>query len=175
MSQSHRLFFALWPDNTTRHALTVWQSFLSGRKTPANNLHMTLIFLGEQPKEKISELSQLMNTISFNTIEFTLDKIGYFSHSQISWAGSQKIPSSVFYLHKQLASALTKKSISFDKRNQFKPHITLARHSNHLNKNDLNPIVWKTNQLLLVESRFVKTNKGIYPQYIPIAKTPINS
>ncbi len=175
MSQSHRLFFALWPDNVTRHALTAWQSSLSGRKTPSDNLHMTLVFLGEQSKDKIPVLSQLITTISFDMIELTMDKMGYFSRSQISWAGMHQIPSSLFLLHKKLCKALSNQSIAFDKRSQFKPHITLARHSNQPNTSNLKPIVWKANQLLLIESRFIKTNKGTFPKYIPIARHPLNN
>ena len=170
MSQSHRLFFALWPDNVTRHTLARWQSALSGRKIPVNNLHMTLIFLGAQSKEKIPVLSQLITTISFNAIELIIDKVGYFSRSQISWAGIQNAPATLFQLHAKLSKALLQQSISFDNRKNFKPHITLARHSNRPNKVDFKPIIWKADQLVLVESRFIKTSRGAYPQYTPIAK-----
>lgn len=170
MPEPLRLFFALWPDIQTRQALSAWQSDLSGRKILPENLHITLAFLGEKPATIIPGLSQILESISSDAIRLKLDKMGYFPHSRISWAGMEKTPDNLTHLYKRLAAALSAKSISYDKRNRFKPHITLARHSNHAKVENLQPIIWDANRLVLVESRFNQGEKGGYPLYTTLAE-----
>lgn len=165
-----RLFFALWPDETTRKALSEWQSAIPGRKVPPENLHITLAFLGEQPASAVPGLSAILERVFSDTIRLKLDKLGYFPNSRISWAGMKDIPAELTQLYKGLAAALAEQSISYDRRNRFKPHITLARHSSRTASADLQPVIWHANHLVLVESRFRQDKKGSHPQYIPLAK-----
>lgn len=88
-----RLFLALWPDKATCDALTIWQSALSGRKVPPENLHMTLVFLGAQPPNRIHELARLIaSSLPPFSIHLALDKQGYFTRSKIAWAGTDSPP-----------------------------------------------------------------------------------
>lgn len=170
MTGSLRLFFALWPDESTRKALSAWQSAVSGRKVPPENLHITLAFLGEQPASAVPELSRILEQVSSDAIGLKLDRMGYFSHSRISWAGMKAIPPELTQLYKRLVAVLAEKSISYDRRNRFKPHITLARHSSRTETAGLKPITWHANHLVLVESRIRQDKKGSHPQYIPVAE-----
>jgi 2''-5'' RNA ligase len=170
MTGSLRLFFALWPDEITRKALSKWQSTIPGRKTPPENLHITLAFLGEQPASSVPELSRILEHVSSDAISLKLDRMGYFSKSRISWAGMKAIPPDLTQLYKELVAILAEKSISFDRKNRFKPHITLARHSSRTETADLNPIIWHANHLVLVKSCFRQDEKGSHPQYIPVAE-----
>ena len=47
-----RLFFALWPPRETALALERWAQGLEGRRTPADKVHLTLVFLGEADARK---------------------------------------------------------------------------------------------------------------------------
>ncbi|MDL2284984.1 RNA 2',3'-cyclic phosphodiesterase [Oxalobacter sp. OttesenSCG-928-P03] len=170
MSKRLRLFYALWPDEATRKALTSWQSTLSGRKVPPENLHITLAFLGEQPADLVPELSKILASLSSDKIELLIDRTGYFPHNRINWAGTAKTPPALLQLQKTLIAALSEKHISFDKRNRFKPHITLGRQSDRMKSIDRPPIIWQADHLVLVESRFRQDEKGMHPQYIPIAE-----
>lgn len=169
-NQSLRLFIALWPDDATRDRLTKWQLSLSGRKTPAENLHMTLFFLGDQPKHKVKTLSQIIKSVSFNAIPMQLDQIGYFSRSQISWAGIKNIPDNLVKLHQSLITAISEDESQSGKLNRFKYHITLARHSNPPQITAPEPIIWHANQLVLAESRLGQGKNGTAPLYIPLIK-----
>jgi 2'-5' RNA ligase len=170
MTESLRLFFALWPDEKTQNALSAWQAGIQGKRVPPENLHVTLAFLGKQPVSMVPELSRILESVSSDTIRLKLDKTGYFSHSQITWAGMKNTPASLIQLYRELVGALSEKSISFDKSNRFKPHITLTRHSSRTTIADLQPIIWDANRLVLAESRFWQDKKGSPPQYIPIAE-----
>lgn len=170
MAGSLRLFFALCPDEATRQALSAWQSTIPGRKVPPENLHITLAFLGAQPASAVPGLSRILEYVSSDTISLKLDRMGYFSHNRISWAGMQEIPADLTQLYEKLVAALTEKSIPFDRRNRFQPHITLARHARRTETAEVKPIIWHANRLVLVESRFRQDKKGSHPHYIPIAE-----
>ncbi len=131
---------------------------------------MTLAFLGEKPASILPELSRILDALPFDAIRLQLDKTGYFPHSRICWAGMEKTPPELIGLHQKLVMALSEKSVSFDKRNRFKPHITLARHADRTHFADVKPIIWQANRLVLVESRPRQDRKGTQPQYIPIAE-----
>lgn len=175
MPESFRLFFALWPDVKTRKALSVWQSALSGRKVPAENLHITLALLGEQPAAIVPELARILESVSAGAIRLSLDKRGYFSHSRICWAGMDKIPDKLIQLHQKLITALSEQSISHDRRTRFKPHVTLARHCRPIEGANLQPVVWHADHLVLMKSRLGPGQKGNHPEYIPIAERRLGS
>ena len=82
-----RLFFALWPDEATRAKLAVLQEGISGRKVSAANLHLTLAFLGNQPRALLGDLAQVMQAQTPAPFTLRIDHYGYFSKPRIAWAG----------------------------------------------------------------------------------------
>src|ERR1700724_2954341 len=58
---TQRLFFALWPDAATSNALAALAQQVAaesgGRPTAPGNVHLTLAFLGDQPRRIPRELS----------------------------------------------------------------------------------------------------------------------
>jgi len=175
MTESLRLFYALWPDEATRKALSLWQSNISGRKVAPENLHITLIFLGEQPVGIVPELSRILESVSCRAIRLKLDKTGYFSHRRICWAGMKQIPGNLIQLHKELVCTLSEKAVSFDRHNRFFPHITLARHSSRIRIADMQPVIWDASHLVLMKSHFMQNKKGSHPRYIPIAQRMLDN
>ena len=174
MTESLRLFYALWPDEATRKALSLWQANISGRRVPSKNLHITLAFLGEQPASIVPELSRILESVSSHAIRLKLDKTGYFSHHRICWTGMEQIPEHLIQLHDELVSALLEKAVSFDRYSRFTPHITLARHSGRARMASPPPIIWNANHLVLVKSHFTQSKKGNHHQYTPIAERILN-
>lgn len=170
MEKTLRLFYALWPDDATRDALAAWQFAVSGKKVPPQNLHITLVFLGNQPARIVPELTRILATLPAHAISLKLDDMGYFAHNRISWAGMKHRPARLVQLHHRLTTALQEKNIAFDNRNDFKPHITLARHSNRAGIPDLKPITWHAKHLVLVKSRLQQDKKGTHQQYLPLAE-----
>lgn len=175
MGKTFRLFYALWPDEATQKALSVWQACMTGRKVPPENLHITLAFLGERPACIVPELSRILDSLSFPAPRLKLDKTGYFAHSRICWAGMKNPPPGLMQLHEKLVAALSEKSIFPDRKNHFRPHITLARHADRAETANLKPVIWDADRLVLAESRFGTDKKGKPPQYIPIAIKTLDS
>lgn len=91
-----RLFFALWPDPATRDALAATAGSLrricGGRAPPANNLHLTLAFLGDVPEVRVPELADLAATLVAEPLVLELDRIGYWRQQRLVWAGPQSCP-----------------------------------------------------------------------------------
>src|SRR5690348_13471718 len=59
-SDQARLFLALWPDPAVREALRVWREAWTWPRgaspVATSKLHMTLHFLGNQPRERLDAL-----------------------------------------------------------------------------------------------------------------------
>jgi len=151
-AQTHRLFYALWPDDATRSALARLQTAVSGRRIPYENLHMTLAFLGEQPVGVLSALQKILAGLPVTEFVLTLDRIGYFTKSRIAWAGTRAAPDQLFALQRHLMNELANRNIPADTRSAFKPHVTLARDASVPDELPFEPIQWHADHVCLVAS-----------------------
>ncbi|GAB3539086.1 RNA 2',3'-cyclic phosphodiesterase [Noviherbaspirillum agri] len=147
-----RLFFALWPDDTTRTAIQQLQAPLQGRVIPYSNLHLTLAFLGQQPAALVGMAKDILTHLSSTSISLTLDRMGYFSRNRIAWVGTHQAPEELIALHKELADTMREREIAFDSQPSFKPHITLARDAAPPPDLSFEPIVWRATHVALVHS-----------------------
>lgn len=151
-SENMRLFLALWPDDTTRNALLQLQAPLRGRLVPYENLHMTLAFLGPQPPGIADACKDLLMRLRAPAIELRLDKVGYFARNRVAWVGAHSTPPALQSLHEELGQALAHHGIERE-RQQFKPHVTLARDATMPVDMTFAPILWRASMVTLVRSR----------------------
>lgn len=147
-----RLFYALWPDDATRDALLALQMRQRGRRTRPGNLHATLAFLGEQPVTHLSFLEEILARLPNKAITLQIDRIGYFKKKHIVWAGSHAVPDTLINLQQSLADMLDEHGVDFDRRNDFTPHITLARDAEPPSDQPFEPFTWEMKQVALVQS-----------------------
>lgn len=147
-----RLFFALWPDENTRAQLSALQHGLQGRKTRHANLHLTLAFLGNQPEHLLPILEEILKELTVPEITLEIDRLGYFSRQRIAWAGMHNVPASLLRLHGELNAALKHSGVAFDRRDDFKPHVTLARDASAPDSESFAPFVWHAGHVALVQS-----------------------
>jgi RNA 2',3'-cyclic 3'-phosphodiesterase len=150
--ESLRLFFALWPDATTRTALMQLQADMQGRLVPYDNLHLTLAFLGQQPAALLPALKDLLMHVSATTLILTIDRLGYFPRKRIAWAGMHDVPHALLTLHQSLTEGLQRAGLVFDQQHNFKPHITLARDATLPADRVFTPITWQAGEIALVQS-----------------------
>lgn len=151
-SNGLRLFYALWPDDETRNGLTRLQQAFSGRKVPYQNLHITLVFLGQQPAMLLPTLKDVLLRLPKTSLALMIDRLGYFSRNRVAWAGMHAAPDALIALQQQLAQVLTEHGVSFDGKGKFKPHVTLARDAPPPLDIVFEPIRWQANQAVLVQS-----------------------
>lgn len=152
MPTQHRLFFALWPDQATRLALTRLQGALGGKPTPVEKLHLTLAFLGQQADSALPALHRLLENVPARPMQLQLDTYGNFSGPRISWAGMREAPPALLALHDGLMEELTALGLLAPGRGAFRPHVTLARNGPAAPAPPFAPLSWLANEMVLVES-----------------------
>lgn len=151
-SESLRLFFALWPDDATASALQQLQSPMRGRIIPYSNLHLTLVFLGQQPAALLPELKDILARLPRTEIMLRVDRIGYFQRNRIAWAGVRHVPEELLGLYGHLVQALRERQVTFNAQHDYQPHITLARDASLPPDLAFDPILWHAAAVSLVQS-----------------------
>ncbi len=128
-----RLFFALWPNDKERTALAGWQAALKklcgGKATPPGNLHATLVFLGGVAEHRLESLKLAAQEAQGSKFDLDLDLAHYWGHNHIVHAAPSRIPPQLPPLVHDLEQKLASHRFHFDKRPEYKPHITLLRHA----------------------------------------------
>lgn len=171
---SLRLFFAIQPGKQAQKSLAdiarKQAAEYGGRYIKQNNIHLTLIFLGQFDKHKLERLYTAVKNITAKPFELQINQICFWKQNQIIYAQANNHPDELFALTDAIKTALTTAEFKFDHR-RFKPHITLVRKATNHKSIYLNkPITWQVNEWLLMQSKH--TDLGI--QYIPIRRWPLH-
>jgi 2'-5' RNA ligase len=98
-----------------------------GNFTHKENLHITLVFLGEVPGERIGAVKQAMDSLKADSFRLVLKGLGCFKRNggDIYWIGMEK-NSSLTEIYNKLCSLLARAGFSIESR-EYKPHLTLGR------------------------------------------------
>jgi RNA 2',3'-cyclic 3'-phosphodiesterase len=153
---SLRLFFALWPDDSTRAALAACARTVvaqtGGREVAAESLHLTLAFLGERPRAIVPELCASASRIPVEPMRLLFDDVGCWRKTGIAWLATRAPCPALSALHESLLSALVPSGIVIDER-RFVPHVTLARRiASRVALLLPQPVVWEATSFALVAS-----------------------
>ncbi|MCY4478023.1 MAG: RNA 2',3'-cyclic phosphodiesterase [Gammaproteobacteria bacterium] len=155
-SGKRRLFFALWPEDRLRtrivRASRAEVRGTGGKPTPAENLHMTLHFLGLTPEDLIEPLIDRVSALPLDPFELTLDQYGYWQRTRTLWLGLHETPPALAELARDLGRISHELGLPRARR-AFIPHMTLARKVNRLTPRDPPPPMhWSVNEFVLVDS-----------------------
>lgn len=127
-----RCFLAAWPDVTVRQrcdALT--QSLRAyaehGRVMRAENLHLTLAFIGDLPDERGAEVAARCAALppSAWACDWELNEVGFFARPRVLWAGGPETLE-LAAIAVRARGLLDAMEIRYD-RKPFVPHVTLLR------------------------------------------------
>lgn len=121
-----RLFIAIQLSEDMKRALTACMNDLkkqgvTGNYVPAQNLHLTLAFIGEYDKPE--RIKDAINSIPLPRLRLKLSEKGKFG--DLLWAGIQENQDLHAYV-KNLRAALKEVGIPYA-HDKFIPHITLIR------------------------------------------------
>lgn len=126
-----RLFVAVDVDESVRERVKpVLDEFsaLSGVKAvEPENLHITLLFLGEVEEGKVSEIEELLSKIEFEPFNLVFQSMGAFPNPKsprVVWVGVEEDGKL-----KELANEVYKslKRLGFRRDKEFSAHLTVAR------------------------------------------------
>lgn len=150
-----RLFFALWPDESTSRQCRELAKRLDGpglRLVAAKNIHMTLVFLGNVDIEQESAVTSAAGGLAVpSSMSVTFDCLSFWKKPAIYCLTGRRFDSSVGELVEGLAAIAFQNGIRVDER-AFKPHVTLARKARKPIEIEFVPIIWRANDFCLVES-----------------------
>jgi len=127
-----RLFIAINLNDDTQSRLLTLQNELhtyskSGNFTLPDNLHLTLVFLGECNAKQADLIKSAMDTVAFEPIDLQMNQLGRFKRDEgdIWWAGVRENKELVD-LQQRLVAGLRASGFQCDNR-KYTPHITLGR------------------------------------------------
>ncbi|BCU68667.1 2'-5' RNA ligase [Sulfolobales archaeon HS-7] len=109
-----------------------------------DNIHLTLLFIGEKPDHLAKELIKACRTVAFKSFEVSLKGIGVFpnlSRPRVIWIGVEKGKGELILIRNKLIANLAKIGIKPDDESDFSPHITLARVRGGVNIGKLTEII----------------------------------
>jgi len=98
-----------------------------GNFTRRENLHLTLVFLGEVGADRLGAVKSAMNRIKGEPFRLSLSGFGKFKRNggDIHWAGVDK-SEPLLSVQKQLSTELSKAGFFLEER-AYSPHLTLGR------------------------------------------------
>lgn len=165
-----RLFFALWPDAASRSQIDQLNQTLDqpGRKLVPENLHITLVFLGNVSDEIAEAVQQQAAFISARPFSLTFDKIDYWRRPKVLCMTCQRQPKPLYQLVNALTQMVEAFPVKLDKR-AFRAHITLMRKAKSRPQCDFEPITIDADSFVLVQS--VSTENGV--RYDVLARWPL--
>ncbi|GAB4125278.1 MAG: RNA 2',3'-cyclic phosphodiesterase [Wenzhouxiangellaceae bacterium] len=173
-----RVFFALWPGTSLRAQIATAREQLpalngqpvpaitpsqrtvaqrSWRAVPVHNLHLTLLFLGNQTRPDITELCRRVNDLSAQRFAMQLDRFGWFARPGVLWLGGAATPPAVA-LVQRLRDCSDAIGLSccrgHGSQHEWVPHMTLYRHVGQPPRlPDMTPLQWPVHEFVLLHSQ----------------------
>lgn len=125
-----RLFIAILFSDGIKDKLcdaidTLKQAAVRGNFTHRENLHLTLVFIGETNRE--NEIEKAIDAVSAQPFTLSIGGFGKFRRNggDIYWAGV-KPSNELQHVYRQLYTALTAADFKLENR-EYRPHLTLGR------------------------------------------------
>ena len=127
-----RLFIAINFNNDTRSRLLALRDELRGKSQEGNfsapeNLHLTLVFLGECDGKQAADTKSALGGLSFEPFDMTVDCVGRFRRQggDLWWAGLRE-SKPLSDIQRGLTDRLAAMGFALERR-KYSPHVTLGR------------------------------------------------
>ena len=128
-SLKKRLFIAIsLPDNIREQLAELFVGVPGARWVPAEQLHITLRFIGEVDEKMFNEIVRALKSISYTSFPLQLRGVGYFGRARaprVLWVGMDD-GSELERLQGKVEAILGKVGLPSDNR-KYNPHVALAR------------------------------------------------
>jgi RNA 2',3'-cyclic 3'-phosphodiesterase len=176
-AETHRLFFALMPQDSVRQRMHQLADWLQGRHPELHarwvkpvRFHATLNFLGDYPAladEVVAKAMAAANGMRAPSFDWTLDYVASFRGREPPCIMRCTIvPTSLLSLWQDLGKALVQADLHRRAENQYTPHITLAYARHVLTEPILiEPIAWHVDRFVLIHNVVGKGNYRILGEW----------
>lgn len=125
-----KLFFALWPSHRQRELLrdtiNPVLSTVEGRSVDRRDWHVTLVYIGNFPEERIPDLMSAVDIIEPGEIRLRFDSLTFWARPKIACMHAMTVPPELEHLVTTLQQALIPFGIEPEER-VYRPHITVSR------------------------------------------------
>ncbi len=153
--RNKRLFFALRPDPQVRGQLVQLQRDYNqpgANVHRAENLHMTLAFLGMVDQRRYETICHMASRLKESGFRLRLDHTGYWRRPKILWCAPSHTPQPLASLVTHLWDGL--ESCGFEpEQRAYKPHVTLMRKAATVRQQQLkSEIIWPVSHFELMWS-----------------------
>ena len=150
-----RVFFAAWPPPEVQQTLSdiarQAQEECGGRAVPAHNIHLTLVFIGDVSRDRLAGLEALGAAVAAPRFGLVVDRLEYWRHTRILWAGVGECPQALRTLVERLQEPVAAAGFRIERR-PYVPHVTLRRDARGAPANTRIRVDWPVTELALVES-----------------------
>jgi RNA 2',3'-cyclic 3'-phosphodiesterase len=182
-----RLFVAipLPPDLATRASEILPISLPALRRVKAENLHVTLAFLGQTPDERLDDVTGAAKEAAKPVAPFRLafDRVGRFperGRPRVVWLGIADGAPSVLELGAGVYASLQSRGLRFDER-PLAPHLTLARVAEDASAAEAKTVGSAVETLVVESLQFEVTDIAVVqsvlspkgPRYTALATVPL--
>jgi RNA 2',3'-cyclic 3'-phosphodiesterase len=174
--ETARLFFAIQPVSAIQIALSrmarkAAASERNGRCVKPENIHLTILFLGDVELDRVDSLREIAGSVTAQSFSLSIQGTLFWKKNRIVMARVDHYPTALFTLVDALKTALIAAGFSCEER-KYKPHITLIRKAGaHLPVQLEKPIQWDVSDWLLLQSRL--SSHG--PCYNELGRWPLHS
>jgi 2'-5' RNA ligase len=170
---AHRLFIAIRPPEEIRdRMLDAMEGIEGARWVGAENLHLTLRFIGEVERPAANDLAAALGRIAWPRFPLRIEGVGHFTRKRQATALWARVPESDLLegLRQKVEAACEAAGLGRETR-RFTPHVTLAR----LNRSsgpiggwlfsfgDLRAGPWEVTDFILYESHLGHTGSFYEP------------
>jgi RNA 2',3'-cyclic 3'-phosphodiesterase len=155
-TRNRRLFFALWPTDAIRAQLAaVAQPHAAlGRPIAARNLHVTVIFLGSVPEERVGQVLQAAKLTQGVKFMLHLGRVEFWRRSSLLCLIAEHTPPELLSIVDDLRTGLREHGFESREHETFRPHVTLIRDvARGPAAVSIAPVQWPVESLTLVESK----------------------
>ncbi|HHZ18613.1 MAG TPA: RNA 2',3'-cyclic phosphodiesterase [Acholeplasmataceae bacterium] len=162
-----RIFIGIKPEDCLKEILEIQESFrslsLPGNYTFPDNIHMTLLFLGELDEAAVSAVKVALRQIEYPRFDIHINKLKNLRDMIVLEAAREP---ELMELQEKVRLAVAGRDIRTDDR-PFYPHITLIRQCNHRTDE---PVRLKTmvREVILFSSERINNRLT----YVPLFQNP---
>jgi len=141
----------------------------------AQNLHVTLRFLGDVSRSRVEEIGKLLDEIEFTPFEVELKGVGVFPNLRrvnVIWVGITRGDVELLHVFTQLDAKLKGAGFPSDRRG-FAPHITVARVSSGRQREALVDVVsaWRDREFGVFGVDAIQLKQSVLTPRGPIYST----